>query len=249
MKLTLFQKAAIALAVPLAVQIAAGCGFYYLQKEAEEQAQREEYASKVSGTAIILTRDILKLLTDTQNDQFTSATFSFAKYRDRIQAVRADIDKLSEVTKDNPQDKLILADIRDGFTQAQLQLVETVRAYTQGNMREVLGTSKKTHEILKIYGVRFTDLGVDEINRMELEILDQAPAIDAQNRQKFRNLLLALTLFDVLWLLFLLNRFSLDVSTRLGVLMRNSFRLARSEKLRSLLSITQFIKWRILWWK
>lgn len=227
--LTLFQKALILVAVPLAFELLLLATLNGLLQEAEREARQADHAK----TVIARTSDVIELLFNTgiailAYDASSNPLFE-RRYVKLSGEIPGALDKLRELVKGNPRHRFILAEVSAEAGEAMKTLSEVKRRLDQGERLNLVHAYQLRERLNK------------SVERLNVIIADEKAAqnVNPDASAKLKAMTMQLIHFgvvaSVVLALVLVAVFHQGTARRLKTLMDNSGRLGRREPLAPLL--------------
>lgn len=227
--LTLFQKALILVAVPLAFELTLLASLNGLLNQAEREAEQAEHAKLV----IARTKDVIQLFFDVGvafvvYDAATKPILE-RRFSQLYHRVPGELDALRDLVKDNPKYLAIVNRVSAGAKEAMATLAESklvVEAGGRFNLIEAFRLKQNLGKLVEELNVIIRD---EESSRMKNP--EAAPRLKAMVKQ----LLAFGVVMSILIALLLVAVFHRGTAQRLRTLIDNSTRLGRREELTPLL--------------
>ncbi|MBS2011129.1 MAG: HAMP domain-containing histidine kinase [Cyanobacteria bacterium SZAS TMP-1] len=235
--LSLSTKGLILLAIPLCLQIISGATLFYLQQEAEAEAQRALEAQTISAEINNLMADMLKLVRCSRkfepNDWEKAGYKGFLspEYRFLMQEVRRQYAKLDEITRAKPALNRTVMKAKEPFDEAMIMFEAANKEILAGNIDKVLAANQEKSN-------RLQDLCGDFVSQ-ELLVLAKNQEIFAEGstrkqgeiRRQIVYITFAMVLAMILLSLMLARFLVQTITSRLKIMSDNAVRLASQQPL------------------
>ncbi|MBS1990920.1 MAG: PAS domain S-box protein [Cyanobacteria bacterium SZAS LIN-2] len=225
---SLLQKGILLVVAPLTFQLAVLGGLSYLQAQAEEVASRAEHAAAINETMNLLVRGLLDNL---PTWEWNSDRAIAPDYNSLKEDLLAYLKRLKVLMKDRPDHVAVVQEVEQGAHEA-LDMMESHRKNpSQDSDKQVDKANKARFKLVKAHLTEVISDKLLPLASEERRILRESPALQAQNRERVRQLLLVAAFVNIVLAVILVFFYNRDTVRRLSTIFDNSLKLASRKPL------------------
>lgn len=226
LKLRLSHKGLILVCVPLIFEFVFVGSLYWLLKQAEDEANRDSRARRVAQHGAILSKLPFDLIAALWGYNLTGMTQFVQRYRKALDQFPKEFNALHAVSKDDPKVEASIGRLEKLMQGSLSRLEESRMAWEEGRRADSVRLITEVKPFLNAFQVE-----VDKACEDALLVEKESPEIQAKTRLVTKQLLLVGIFFNVIIAVALSLYFTRGTTRRLGVLMDNTRRVAKREKL------------------
>jgi PAS domain S-box-containing protein len=224
LKLKLSDKGIILVAIPLVFELVFVAALASLHAQAEDEAARALHSGRINNASNKLVRDIFEIASISRGE--ISKTLASTKYEDAVKTIRADIEELKQVVKDNPSQSAIVARSALAAEKANQVLENLRQTYESGDPFAAIDAFSSARNELRAAMKEMVSPELLSMAQAEKEIEEKSPEIQRKLRDKVKLLLIGGVAVNIGITIFVALLLSKKIVRRIEVLLDNSFRLA-----------------------
>lgn len=232
LRISLFQKGLILVAIPLIFELVTYGILADLFNRAQEDARQAEKAREISDTINMIVRDFYDMLTTIKSAAFVRDPRVRERKDEMVGQAFDKMRRVKELVKDDPSASALMDEVQRRAHEANETLDAIKAAYDSGDIERCLSMQKSLNVKIK----QIVSQELLSLARRQHEIGDRSPERQAYYRQLISQQLSLAIAFGVVLTVILAIVVSKGITRRLSVLSENSLRLAREEPLLPALS-------------
>ncbi len=237
LRISLFQKGLILVAVPLLFELISFAVLADLYKKAQADAIQAAKAREISDSISLIVRDFYDMLTTIKSATFVKDPAVRARKDTMVKKTFEKIRAVQELVQNEPRSKALMIEMLQRSHEANQTLDLIKKAYDRQDFAECQRLQGSLNALLK----QIISPELLSLARQQKQIGDSSPERQAYFRQLISQQLSVAVALSVLLTIILAVIVSKGITRRLSILAENSLRLARNDQLLPALSGTDEI--------
>ncbi|HEY9773748.1 MAG TPA: ATP-binding protein [Planktothrix sp.] len=225
-RLSLASKGLILIVVSLTCVLAMMAWLVHLHNEAEAAASRAEHAKLIADATNQMERDIYAIASGADGNQTDERIFFNGQFDPVLDDIKAQLKVLSELVKDDPGKRMIVARANQSGQQALAILTRARVLFNEGTFVPGSPVRAEALKNLRVCVKGMVSQEVLNIAREEKDVAREAPEVHAHFVQQVQISLIVATILIITMTVGAYLLFSFNIIHRLKVMLDNNMRLA-----------------------